>query len=53
MAFELYFNVSKTAIEILAIATVAAAGVYIAKDLMKEEEEEIPKINPVIRPYNG
>ena len=53
MAFELYFNVSKTAVEILAVAAVAAAGVYIARDLMKEEEEEIPEINPVMRRFNG
>lgn len=43
MAFELYFNISRTAIEIMAFGVIVGAGIYIVKDLM-EEEETIPTI---------
>lgn len=46
MAFELYFSVSRTAVEILAICAVTAAGVYLVKDLMGDEDKE-PVINPI------
>lgn len=46
MAFELYFSISRTAVEILAIAVVAGAGIYIVNDLM-DKEEPAPVINPI------
>lgn len=46
MAFELYFSISRTAVEILAIAAVTAAGIYIVNDLM-DKEEPAPVINPI------
>ncbi len=46
MAFELYFNISRTAVELLAIAAITAAGIYIVNDLMKEAEAD-PVINPI------
>ena len=46
MAFNLSFYVSRTAVEILAIAAVTAAGIYIVNDLM-DKEEAAPVINPI------
>lgn len=46
MAFELYFSISRTAVEILALAVVAAGTAYVINDLMKEEED-IPQVNPI------
>ena len=46
MAFELYFNISKTAVELAVIGLMTACAVYVINDLTKEEEEKIPVINP-------
>lgn len=40
MAFELYFNISRTAVELLAFGLVVGCGVYIAQDLITEKEPE-------------
>lgn len=40
MAFEFYFSISRTAVEIVAAAVVASAVVYLAKELMDEEDEK-------------
>ena len=40
MAFELYFNISRTAVELLALGLVVGCGVYIAQDLITEKEPE-------------
>lgn len=42
MACEIYFNVSRTAVELLVGCFVIAAGAYLIKDLMDEEMETIP-----------
>ena len=46
MAFNLSFYVSRTAVEILALAVVTATGIYIVNDLM-DKEEPAPMINPI------
>lgn len=47
MAFELYFNISKTAVELAVIGLMTAGALYVINDLTKEKEEEkIPVINP-------
>ena len=40
MAFELYFNISRTAVEMLVLGVVVAGAVYVIKDLTDEEEEK-------------
>lgn len=47
MAFEVYFNISKTAIEIIALAAVGVALVYVVDDLTKEDK------NPEVIPTEG
>lgn len=48
MAFELYFSVSRTAVELLTLAVITVGVVYVAKDLLDEEEK-----NPVVNPVEG
>ena len=40
MTCEIYFNISRTAIELITLAAVAYATVYVIKDLTDEEKEE-------------
>ena len=40
MAFELYFNVSKTVAEMVALAFIAGVAVYVVKDLTEDEDKE-------------
>lgn len=48
MAFELYFNISRTAVEIAVLAAVTYATVYVIRDLMEEDEAADPVvINPI------
>ena len=47
MAFELYFNISRTAVEIAVLAVVTYATVYVIKDLMEEDKAADPVINPI------
>ena len=46
MAFNVSFYISRTAVEILALTVVTAAGIYIVNDLM-DKEEPAPVINPI------
>lgn len=46
MAFNLSFCISRTAVEIFAVAVVAAGTIYIMNDLM-DKEEAAPVINPI------
>lgn len=44
MAFEIYFNISRTAVEAIVAAAIIAGTVYIAEDLiekMKDDPEEV------------
>lgn len=44
MAFDLYFSISRTAVEALVAAAIIAGTVYIAKDLideMKDDPDEV------------
>lgn len=40
MAFELYFSISRTAVEAIVAAAIIAGTVYIAKDLIEEMSED-------------
>ncbi len=40
MTFDLYFNISRTAIEIVALGVIMAATVYVVTDLIEEEEKK-------------
>lgn len=46
MAFNISFYVSRTAVELLAAAAIAGAGIYLVNELIKEEEN-VPVSNPV------
>lgn len=47
MACEVYFSISRTAIEIAVLGIVIAGTAYLVKDLM-DEDEKVPVINPYI-----
>ena len=40
MTFDLYFNLSRTAVEIIAIAAMTAAIAYVVKDMIDDEKME-------------
>lgn len=40
MAFEVYFSISRTAVELITLTAIACATAYVVKDLMKEEDKE-------------
>lgn len=40
MAFEIYFSVSKTAVELIALGLIAGCAVYVIKDLIDEDNPE-------------
>ena len=47
MACEIYFSISRTAIELAVLGIVIAGTAYLVKDLMEEDEAADPVINPI------
>lgn len=47
MACEIYFNISRTAIELVVLGFVIAGTAYLVKDLMDENDTTDPVINPI------
>lgn len=49
MACEIYFNISKTAVELIVIGIMTACAVKALDSLKKENEEDpVPAINPFV-----
>ncbi len=47
MACEVYFSISRTAIELVVLGIVIAGTAYLVKDLKEEDEAADPVINPI------
>lgn len=47
MTFDLYISISKTVLELLAIGLVAGAAAYIVNDLIDDNKDDEPMVNPL------